>query len=599
MKIKCNKVAVFLILSLLIVFLSHCNKDDNNISDVGPEVNPAVKVVSEDDENKIQYVSTIADTIIFNGVVSDFQVNDIIVSQKDEGILRKVSSVVQKDGSTELITSPVSIAEAFPNAEFSCDIDLTPSNVDEIKYYTKGISLNNVESGFNFDLKDVVLWDKDGNPLTENDQVNADGKLVLKLNPYLKVKNLNSEARSITVGCNPVGIIEISVDCPFKVDWLEPEPKLLMTIKTKPQTIFIGGVPVIITNEIPIYMGIKGKAEAKLTSGIKNTTTLHAELKWENGNPSFNKSFDNKFELLLPSISSEVDLQAYLTPALNIKLYGVAGPSIDLKGYLKGIASVEAGIGGWTLSAAIYGGIELSIGLILKIFDFRLTSIKSPPIISYEYKIKEWTSVTDVDGNEYNTVTIGTQLWMKENLKVSRYNNGDLINTTNFPTADISGESTPRYQWAYAGVESNVSSYGRLYTWYAINDNRNICPVGWHVPTDPDWEKLALYISDHNGGYSKQEDDWFYVGGKLKSKAGWNNGGNGTDSYDFSALPAGGRAIDGLFVNLGDQSIWWSKTEYTGGATNSYVRIIANSSTGFIRHYYNKSSGFSIRCVRN
>lgn len=88
--------------------------------------------------------------------------------------------------------------------------------------------------------------------------------------------------------------------------------------------------------------------------------------------------------------------------------------------------------------------------------------------------------VTDIDGNVYHTVTIGTQVWMVENLKVTKYRNGDLIGTTTPATLDISGEAEPKYQWVYDGKESNVSTYGRLYTWYAITDNRNVCPKGWH-----------------------------------------------------------------------------------------------------------------------
>ncbi|MBI5184900.1 MAG: fibrobacter succinogenes major paralogous domain-containing protein [Nitrospinae bacterium] len=89
-------------------------------------------------------------------------------------------------------------------------------------------------------------------------------------------------------------------------------------------------------------------------------------------------------------------------------------------------------------------------------------------------------TVTDVDGNVYNTVTIGTQTWMKENLKVTKYRDGTAIPTT---TADISAETSPAYQWAYNGDESNAAAYGRLYTWHAATDSRGLCPAGWHLPT--------------------------------------------------------------------------------------------------------------------
>ena len=86
-------------------------------------------------------------------------------------------------------------------------------------------------------------------------------------------------------------------------------------------------------------------------------------------------------------------------------------------------------------------------------------------------------TIKDIDGNVYITVTIGTQVWMVENLKTTKYRNGDLIGTTTPATKDITNETTPKYQWAYNGNESNVDIYGRLYTWYAVTDSRNICPT--------------------------------------------------------------------------------------------------------------------------
>ena len=94
-------------------------------------------------------------------------------------------------------------------------------------------------------------------------------------------------------------------------------------------------------------------------------------------------------------------------------------------------------------------------------------------------------TVTDIDGNVYHTVTIGTQVWMVENLKTTKYRNGVAIGTTTPATLSILSESLPtKYQWAYGGNESNVAIYGRLYTWYTVTDSRNIAPTGWHVSTD-------------------------------------------------------------------------------------------------------------------
>jgi len=196
------------------------------------------------------------------------------------------------------------------------------------------------------------------------------------------------------------------------------------------------------------------------------------------------------------------------------------------------------------------------------------------------------TTVTDIDGNVYNTVTIGTQVWMKENLKVTKYRNGTAIGTT---TGDISGETSPKYQWAYDGNESNVSTYGRLYTWYAATDSRGLCPTGWHVPTDSEWTTLTDYL----GGGS-------VAGGKMK-EAGtthWSSPNTSADnSSGFTALPGGSRNYGGTFYSIGFGGSWWSATEYD--TANAWDRFLYYYGSYANRNYFGKNYGFSVRCVRD
>jgi uncharacterized protein (TIGR02145 family) len=121
--------------------------------------------------------------------------------------------------------------------------------------------------------------------------------------------------------------------------------------------------------------------------------------------------------------------------------------------------------------------------------------------INYLKQISGVGSVTDIDGNTYKTIKIGTHVWMAENLKTTKYSNGDLIGTTSPYNKDISGETDPKYQWAYNGNESNVVTYGRLYTWYAVTDSRNVCPAGWHAPADAEWTTLELFLIANGFNY--------------------------------------------------------------------------------------------------
>ena len=197
--------------------------------------------------------------------------------------------------------------------------------------------------------------------------------------------------------------------------------------------------------------------------------------------------------------------------------------------------------------------------------------------------------VTDSDGNVYNTVTIGTQTWMAENLKTTRYQNDDLIGTTTPATLDISNQTTPKYQWAYNAVESNADIYGRLYTWYAITDNRGVCPTGWHLPSDAEWTTLVTFL----GG----ED---VSGGKLK-EAGtihWlTPNTDATNTTNFTALPGGYRTGIGEFLGIGNYGYFWSSTE--NSTISAWNRNMSYGSSKVSRDGSFERNGFSVRCVKN
>jgi uncharacterized protein (TIGR02145 family) len=195
-------------------------------------------------------------------------------------------------------------------------------------------------------------------------------------------------------------------------------------------------------------------------------------------------------------------------------------------------------------------------------------------------------TVTDSDGNIYNTVTIGTQVWMKENLQVTKYNNGDLIGTTTPVSLDISSESAPEYQWPAYGSDSLYYIHGRIYTWFAATDSRKVCPVGWHLPGDADWTELIDYL----GGSS-------VAGGKLKSYAHWDYPNTGANNQSgFSGLPGGGRASDGTFFDLGATGTWWSSTPHADENAGGLVLYATSSSAG--SNNESKKSGYAVRCLQ-
>ena len=197
--------------------------------------------------------------------------------------------------------------------------------------------------------------------------------------------------------------------------------------------------------------------------------------------------------------------------------------------------------------------------------------------------------IKDSDGNVYTSVTIGTQVWMVENLKTTKYRNGDLIGTTTPASLNIIDESTPKYHWAYDSNEINVATYGRLYTWYAVTDSRKVCPVGWHVPSDAEWTELTDYL----GG----ED---VASGKLKETGTthWSDPNEGaTNETGFTALPGGFRFDNGSFDVIGGYGYWWSATE--SDAASGWYRLMNCGNAYVFRSNYLKVVGVSVRCIRN
>jgi uncharacterized protein (TIGR02145 family) len=199
--------------------------------------------------------------------------------------------------------------------------------------------------------------------------------------------------------------------------------------------------------------------------------------------------------------------------------------------------------------------------------------------------------IKDIDGNTYGTVNIGNQQWMVENLKVTKYNDGTAIPniTDNTQWSQLSTGA-----WSYYNNDlANNAKYGKLYNWYAVsktsNGNKNVCPTGWHVPTDDEWTVLTEYL----GGAS-------VVGGKMKEvgTTSWNS--PNTDAMNtslFTGLPGGNRHFLGNYINFGNFGYWWSSTE--ASAYSAWNRFLNYNDGDAGRYIGSKEVGYSVRCLRD
>lgn len=196
-------------------------------------------------------------------------------------------------------------------------------------------------------------------------------------------------------------------------------------------------------------------------------------------------------------------------------------------------------------------------------------------------------SISDIDGNVYNMVTIGTQIWMASNLKTTKYNDGTPIPLVTDNTA-WSNLETPGYCWYNNDAAANKNTYGALYNWYTVNTGK-LCPTGWHMPSDAEWTVLTSYL----GGES-------VAGGKLKETgtSHWlSPNAYATNTTGFTALPGGYRYRLGEFLYIGFNGFWWSSSEYD----TNYVwyRFMRYYSSDASRDVFYRENGFSVRCLRD
>jgi uncharacterized protein (TIGR02145 family) len=197
--------------------------------------------------------------------------------------------------------------------------------------------------------------------------------------------------------------------------------------------------------------------------------------------------------------------------------------------------------------------------------------------------------ITDVDGNNYKTIIIGDQVWMAENLRTTKFNDGTpILNETDMTKwVQI---TTSAYSWCNNDIATK-EAYGALYNWYAVNTG-NLCPAGWSVPSDADWTKLTDFL----GGAE-------IAGGKLKETgtAHWNSPNSGaTNESGFSAVPAGYRYGyywgQGTFYEIGINGYYFTSTEYTN--THIWTRTLNAGNTKVYRSIFVKNDGFSVRCIK-
>ncbi len=205
-------------------------------------------------------------------------------------------------------------------------------------------------------------------------------------------------------------------------------------------------------------------------------------------------------------------------------------------------------------------------------------------------------TVTDIDGNVYKTIQIGNHTWMAENLKTTKLNNGKAIAKNSDPKTwkNMLGGGYCYYD----NKQANATVYGALYNWH-IARSKALCPIGWRVPSDADWDTLVVELGGTKRGFVKKEEvETLEIGAKLKDSSIWQNSDvQATNETNFNALPGGYCTSTGIFESGNTDGYWWSSTPSI--SYGAYCRYLKMSNASFYRNNQSKTYGMSVRCIKN
>jgi len=304
-------------------------------------------------------------------------------------------------------------------------------------------------------------------------------------------------------------------------------------------------------------------------------------------------------------------LSATYTPGTGVLLQWDLKPGsrgVQIRADLPSGSPVEVRLGGFELSQFMIADASLTQGTYTwrvqaacsAVPPYDVTPVSESNTFTVGVVTTCPSTVMDIDQNVYGTVKIGNQCWTAENLKVERYRNGDSI-----PRC-LNCSPTPNGFYAlYENLESNKSVYGLLYSWYAVDDQRGLCPTGWHVPTDEEWTQMVAVLDPLSCGSCLVPEHSPEAGGQMKTtgtlEAGtglWRDPNAGaTNSSGFNGLPGGRMNADGGFFRQGYHGFWWSSSELSD--VRALFRRLTYSSGILFLYDDNKRDAFSVRCVQD
>jgi uncharacterized protein (TIGR02145 family) len=575
---------------LLIIFIQGCTGDNPATpSDELPVLIPSTTkpIDSTDYSSSLLNISNDSLTFIFR---NDFNakytpaVNDILVITSGEGLLRKITGIDSSAGGLVLTTTQATLEDAIEEGTISLEQSLQTAQISRVEFYYEGIEykLNKgKDTNFEFPIN-ILLYDLDGNPNTTNDQVKLLGNFIFEANVLFQARISSFKLRNAKIGLKTVNSANLELLANLNYS-IEKEMKLA-TVHFSPIYVQLGPLPVIIVIKLDIKAGGIGFANASLSVGLENNVSFEAGIGYVRGegwNPY--SKFNNQFNYYPPVLTANAGARIYVKPEISIGVYGVLAGYANAEAY--GEILVDMNTTPWW---RLYAGLDFGVGARAKIWSVELFDVQRS-VLDLKWPVAEASSgntgktcpgiaTVSHGGKTYNTVLIGEQCWLRENLDI-----GTRINGSNNQTNNNVIE-----KYCYDDNPANCSKYGGLYQWseamqYNAN-SRGICPPGWHIPTLEEIETLAYRIVGNGNG--------------LKAIGEGTGEGTGTNTTGFSALLAGNRSQSGTFENSGSETLFWCSTEYDALSAGNFS-LEHDSHWLFIGDNDSKKEGYSVRCIKD
>jgi len=591
-----KKLRLFLALITVIsfvIFFPNCSEDNPVEPPDGNEVKiPETTKSVDSTDYSSNLVSISYDSLTFtfqSGFSSKYNpaVNDVLVIENGAGLLRKITNIDSSGSNIVLTTQQATLEDAIEEGNISLKQNLQKARINKVDYYYDGIEYKinkGQESNFEFDL-DIILYDLDGNHSTTNDQVKLVGNFTLDADVVFEARISSFKLRNAKIGLEATN--SESLELIAQLNYTITKEITLATVHFSPIYFQLGPIPVVIVIKLDIKAGGCGYANASLSVGFENTVSYEAGISYVRGqgwDPYSN--FNNQFNYNPPTLTANAGARVYVKPEISVGVYGVLAGYANAEAY--GEILVDFFNSPWW---QLYAGLDFGVGarakiLGIEIFDFETNVLELRWLLAQASgnlldPCPGIPSITDPrNGKVYNTVLIGNQCWLRENLDIGTRINGSQPQTNN--------NTIEKY--CYDDNPANCNTYGGLYQWdeamqYVTTEGiKGICPTGWHIPTLAEFMTLGqAVVGDANA---------------LKAVLQGTGNGAGTNASGFTALLAGDRFDNGYFENLSFDAYFWSSKQYDAtGAGN--LNLYYDDDIIYLGLNDDKEYGFSIRCIKD